>query len=137
MNREDFQKLAEQRLNEARILLDGECYEGAYYLVGYVVECALKACISKQTKQYDFPIKNSAKVYTHDLNDLLRLSGLEEEHRKHSKENTDFESNWSIVKDWKEETRYSLEITKDKTEALYSAITDGRDGVLSWLRNWW
>jgi hypothetical protein len=65
MNRTDFQKLTELRLNEANTLLGGKCYEGAYYLTGYAVECALKACIAKQTQQHDFPIKNSDKIYVH------------------------------------------------------------------------
>jgi HEPN domain-containing protein len=40
MNRADFQKLAELRIREAKVLLDSKHYEGAYYLAGYAVECA-------------------------------------------------------------------------------------------------
>lgn len=47
MNRSDFQKLTELRLTEANALLGAKCYEGAYYLTGYAVECALKACIAQ------------------------------------------------------------------------------------------
>lgn len=57
MNRDDLQKLARLRLREARALLDRDLYPGAYYLSGYVVECALKACIAKSTKKFDFPDK--------------------------------------------------------------------------------
>src|SRR5215831_3940942 len=99
-------------------------YEAAYYLAGYAVECALKACISKQTQKYDFPIKDSNKLYVHDLNNLLKFSGLEEEHRNNSDTNEDFKLNWAIVKDWRELSRYSLEISKDQAEALYLAVTD-------------
>jgi HEPN domain-containing protein len=59
MNRADFQKLTQLRLAEAKVLLDSNRYEGAYYLMGYAVECALKSCIAKQTKEYDFPAKDS------------------------------------------------------------------------------
>jgi hypothetical protein len=55
MKRKDFQELAAVRLKEARVLLRAGCYEGAYYLAGYAVECALKACISKQTERHEFP----------------------------------------------------------------------------------
>lgn len=137
MNRGDFQKLAELRLSDAKVLLDGECYGGSYYLIGYTIECALKACIAKQTNQYDFPDRNLSKVYTHNLNDLLKLSGLEEEHRKNGEENRDVDLNWSIVKDWKEDARYSLEFTKDQAEALYLAVVDGKDGILPWLQKLW
>ncbi len=50
MNRSDFQRLTRLRLDEAKVLLANERYQGAYYLIGYAVECALKACIAKQTK---------------------------------------------------------------------------------------
>jgi hypothetical protein len=55
MNRADLQALADLRVKEATILLDANCFEGAYYLLGYAIECALKACIAKQIKQHDFP----------------------------------------------------------------------------------
>src|SRR5829696_5529118 len=125
MNRADFQKLARLRVREAKVLFDNQCYEGAYYLLGYAVECAFKACIAKQTKRYDFPDKNLANsIYTHDLNILLRFSGVEvvKEHRKESKNNPSFEVNWTIVKDWREDARYSTGITKDKAQALHSAV---------------
>src|SRR5439155_18484686 len=57
MNRADFHKLTEIRMREAKVLLARKCYEGAYYLAGYAVECALKACIAKRTQAHDFPPK--------------------------------------------------------------------------------
>jgi len=137
MNRLEFQQLAQLRLDEASLLLENGRYAGAYYLVGYAVECALKACISKQTREHDFPLKASDKLYTHDLNNLLNFSGLSEEHRKNSDENADFRLNWAIVKDWKEDARYSLLIKKDQAEALHAAVTDGKDGIFPWLQKWW
>lgn len=49
MNRLDLQNLALARLEEVEVLLNNHKYSGAYYLSGYVIECALKACIAKQT----------------------------------------------------------------------------------------
>ena len=73
MNRGDFQKLAEMRLDDAKALLDQGKWAGAYYLAGYAVECALKACVAKLTNQYDFPDKQLAnKCYTHDLDELAK-----------------------------------------------------------------
>lgn len=130
MNRSDLQKLTKLRVREAQVLLNSQCYEGAYYLLGYAIECAFKACIAKQTKRYDFPNKNLANsIYTHDLNTLLKFSGLEQEHRKESKSNPNFELNWTIVKDWKEDARYSIGITRDQAETLRSAILSRKDGI--------
>jgi HEPN domain-containing protein len=76
-SRNDFQRLAELRLIEARFLLDAGFSDGAYYLAGYAVECALKACIAKGTHQYDFPDKKLVeKSYTHDVEKLLDAAGM-------------------------------------------------------------
>jgi HEPN domain-containing protein len=55
MNRRDFQKLALIRIADAQVLFQNGRYDAAYYLAGYAVECALKACIAKQTMRHDFP----------------------------------------------------------------------------------
>jgi hypothetical protein len=50
VNRAEFQKLADLRAREAGVLLAAKCYDGAYYLAGYAVECALKECIARKTR---------------------------------------------------------------------------------------
>jgi len=58
MNRKGLQDLAIVRLKEAKALLDQGFHDGAYYLCGYAVECALKACIAKISgRQFAFPSK--------------------------------------------------------------------------------
>ena len=42
-SRANFEKLIDLRMKEARLLLDHKNWDGAYYLVGYTVEFALKA----------------------------------------------------------------------------------------------
>jgi len=49
VNRADFQELAQIRLRDAEVLLENGRFDGAYYIAGYSVECALKACIAKLT----------------------------------------------------------------------------------------
>jgi hypothetical protein len=72
LNRSDLQQLADDRVRDADALLNTDRWSGAYYICGYVVECALKACISKQTNLHDFPDKAVVeKSYTHDLTKLL------------------------------------------------------------------
>ena len=50
LKRRDLRELALLRLKEAQVLLANGCWSGAYYLAGYAVECALKACIAKGTE---------------------------------------------------------------------------------------
>lgn len=138
MNRGDLQKLSNQRRKEALVLLRAKQYQGAYYLAGYSVECALKSCISKQTKRHDFPDKKFAmKVFTHDIRSLVRAAGLEQQLGLDVRGNNHLEINWTIVKDWSEQARYKLAISRREAEDLYSACTSRTNGVLPWVRKHW
>ncbi|MGH9945673.1 MAG: DNA-binding protein [Pyrinomonadaceae bacterium] len=138
MNRSDFQALAEIRVREAKKLLAAKCFEGAYYLLGYAVEFALKSCIAKQTKRYDFPDKNFASsVYVHDLNKLLKASNLEQKFQKDVKNNATLEINWAIVKDWSEQKRYSAGVSEQEAIDFHSAVLSKSNGVLTWLQKRW
>jgi len=75
MNKTELENLVAIRIKEADILLAADCYQGAYYLAGYALECALKACIAKQVKEFDFPDKNSPMTVT--PTSLLILSLLQ------------------------------------------------------------
>ena len=78
VNRIDLQNLAMERIAEAKILLDAGKWSGAYYLAGYAVECATKACIAKLSKADEFPDKNfGAKCWVHDIEQLVGLAELE------------------------------------------------------------
>jgi HEPN domain-containing protein len=138
MNRNDFQKLAILRLKEAEVLLKNKCYEGAYYLAGYSIECALKACIAKKTKRYEFPeqkkINNS---YIHDLNKLIDVAELTQTLNDELKININFKNYWLFAKDWKETHRYENKIDKKYAEDIIKAIKDNNDGILKWLKKYW
>jgi hypothetical protein len=58
-------------------VLEAELWDGAYYLAGFAVECALKACIAKQTLRHEFPDKKRAVESSSDeLLPLVRLAGV-------------------------------------------------------------
>lgn len=138
MNRRDFQALARLRRREAQALLTSRFYHGAYYLAGYSLECALKACIAKQTKLHQFPDKKLAQdAHQHDLEKLLQLSGLQPEFDKELKANSAFQLNWAIAKDWSEISRYNRSLTQAEARDLYSACTARSNGLLSWIRRRW
>lgn len=120
------------------MLLDAGHYLGAYYLLGYAVECALKACVAKHVRRHDFPNKELAKAaYTHNLVSLRGTAGLNPDFDKERKANKPLERNWGVVKDWHETSRYSLSITEDDARGLYSACTSRGSGVLPWIRKRW
>jgi len=138
MNRSTLQKLSNLRWREAAALLRAGHYAAAYYLIGYAVECALKACVAKQVKRYDFPDKRLAgEAFTHDLEKLVKVAGLEPELQKDLKANSLLELNWAVVKDWSEGARYELGITNAQARDLYSACTARRNGILAWIKKRW
>ena len=118
---------------EAGALVRSRKEIGAYYLAGYAVECALKACIAKATKRHEFPPKSDhvRKVYSHNLEELLRIAGLEKQFEADSRANPDLAINWGIVKSWSEETRFINSGLKGRD--LYAAI-NGPNGILLWIK---
>ena len=138
MNRRDFQVLAELRLEEAKLLLEAKKYAGAYYLAGYAVECALKACICKRTRRHDYPDKDFAnKVYTHKLDPLMIHAGLQKQFDQAREASPELDANWSIARDWDEKARYQHKRKKAEAQAHYDAIADPANGVLSWIKSAW
>lgn len=138
MNKKDLEQLVNIRVQEAKVLLDAGKYQGAYYLAGYSLECAIKACIAKQVQQYDFPNKELAqKSHQHNLADLLGVAGLKQKLNEKEKQDLDFKLNWAVAKDWTVESRYECNIEENKAKDLYQAVTNEISGILAWLKTFW
>lgn len=138
MNRRGLQILTKDRLADCRALLRAHRYCAAYYMAGYAVECALKSCIAKQIHKHDFPNKKLAnESHTHDLAKLVSIAELRDLLEAAYGADKDFERNWKVVRDWSEQERYNLDISREKAQELYDAITARRTGVLTWLKNHW
>jgi len=137
LTRNDLQELARLRLVEARLLLEGGSFAGAYYLTGLALECALKACIARSSAQYDFPeLRRVQDSWNHDLNKLLGTAGLNEEYAKKSKKDPQFEANWRTVKDWKVESRYERRSEKEASD-IYNASIEATHGIIPWIEEHW
>lgn len=138
MNQADFQQLSEVRLQEALSLLEAGHYAGAYYLAGYSVECALKACIAGQTEPHEFPDRVRAqRANVHDLEQLVEVAKLETDLQDAQARNPVLRSSWTVIKDWDETSRYNRGITGPRAEALLAACADGMNGLLPWIRSRW
>ncbi len=136
VNRKMLLKLAEIRLDEAQCLLRLRKYHGAYYLAGYSVECLLKAKIAGNVRKHDFPDKALANAaYTHELEKLVGLAGLKIELDQSLATNQDLSSNWSVVKDWKEDKRYDVSIKAHTARDMISSINDPINGIAQWIKN--
>jgi HEPN domain-containing protein len=133
VDRSDFQSLANLRHVEAQHLLAAGHYSGAYYLAGYTVECALKACICRRIQPDVWPDRDFSKdIHTHNLANLLRFAGLQGEVAATSQR----EVNWNVVKDWTERSRYEIKPSQEAIDLL-AAVSDSNEGVLAWLTQRW
>lgn len=137
VNRKDLQLLARARLAEANTLLDAGLPDGAYYLAGYAVECALKACISRGTQRHDFPDKKTVDAsHTHNLKDLIRVAKLEEARLEEVNRDPAFRNHWDTVLQWSEQSRYRRH-SADLARTLVAAIGDRSHGVMAWIKRYW
>jgi hypothetical protein len=139
VNRTDFQQLADLRISEAQALLalPAPMPDAAYYIAGYAIECALKACIAKGYSAEAWPeAKFVADCHTHEIFKLVRLAALEAARAADAATNPNLGANWNIVKDWSERSRYERH-SLAKAQRLCAAIANAADGVLPWIKNHW
>ena len=132
MDKSDLEKLVEIRIKEAKILITAECFEGAYYLLGYAVECALKACIAKKIRANVFPENDFLKqCFSHDFNSLMKAAQIDQLHKQKLINDQNFNANWLVVKDWSVKSRYKSSIDKYTSLDLFNSISDEETGILA------
>ncbi len=139
MNQVDLRLLAEERIKDAKALLDGQRWSFAYYAAGYAVECGLKSCVLARMIYTGWVFQEKWKAQeclTHEFNELIRLAGLKTELTSAHAANQGFVNRWAKVARWDVTTRYQHR-TQAEAEELYEAVTNDPDGVLKWLRNYW
>ena len=137
MDRKDLQDLSKVRLREATALLQLGLFDGAYYLAGYAVECALKASIAKETQRGEFPDRRKVESsHSHNLRDLVKVAGLDEVQLAQAGKDPDFRTNWDVVQSWSEQSRYRRH-RPESARALLGAVGDRRHGVISWIKLHW
>jgi hypothetical protein len=137
MHKKEIESLSELRIRDAKVLLETKSWSAAYYLSGYSIELALKACISKQFSAETIPDKSFViDVFSHEYGKLIGLAGLQQALNSKLKADRAFAANWGICKEWSPNSRYATWEESD-ARVLYSAITNEQDGVLSWIKKHW
>ena len=126
VNRAELQRLAEERVLDAEVLLKEKRWSAAYYLAGYAVECGLKSCVLVYIENTGIIFQDrkfAGNCWTHDIEELVKLAGLERERGVDVSANSDLGTNWLIVKDWNEVARYQG-WTEPEVRSLYNAVAD-------------
>lgn len=137
MDRRGLQDLSKIRLREANALLERGLFDGAFYLAGYAVECALKACIAKGTRRGEFPERRKVESsHTHNLVELIKIAELDKARLERSGEDPAFRNNWDVVRSWSEQSRYQRH-PPESARTLLAAIGDRRHGVITWIKQRW
>lgn len=77
----ELKKLSKARLRSAKLLMDGGDWDGSAYMMGHVLETALKSAACKTLHLTDYPEttgnkKVDAMFMTHKFDQLLIISGL-------------------------------------------------------------
>jgi HEPN domain-containing protein len=136
-SRDSFQRLSQDKIEDAIILLEHKRFSNAYYLAGYAIETALKAALCKVFLAECLPDRKLVQsVYTHDLQALMKLTGLSKALEQSMKLDPNLASNWSTVLQWSEASRYEILETL-KAVDMVKAVADPKHGVLQWLKHHW
>lgn len=137
MNREDLQRVATTKLQDADLLFAHGRYSNSYYLFGYAVEIGLKARLARYFRADFIPDRKFVNdIHTHDLTRLVALAGLEVELKEEQKRSARFNAHWSTLADWSESARYDM-IDQFAATAMRNAVAGDQDGVFEWLQNRW
>lgn len=137
MNKADLEKLALLRLEDAIFMLQANRCSSAYYLAGYAVELALKACIAKLVQPNTIPDKAFINaIYVHKLDSLLGVAGLKHSFDTDSKADPQLAAYWAIASNWSEESRYAF-WDSFAAASLVEAIHEPTHGVFQWVRKHW
>lgn len=139
----DIEALAYAKLHDAELLLANERFDSAYYLAGYAVELLLKARVCKTLGIPDFfdfdspakkKLKNEREITrpfkSHDLLQLLFLSGIYNEFQTELENNQFFELHWWSVVKWNENARYSAGFGSGYVKDFVTSVKE----IIVWIQ---
>jgi HEPN domain-containing protein len=128
---------AENKVADAIKLFELGSFSNAYYLGGYGLEIALKACIARQISADTIPDKKFINdVYVHDIQRLVRLAGLSFPLQQAQDTDFEFGQRWGIVCQWSPDSRY-LSTDQYNCNVFLDAIVNDHHGVMPWIKRHW
>jgi hypothetical protein len=91
-------ELAEEKLADAKLLLENGRHASAHYLAGYAIELLLKAAISSRFQADTIPDPGWLNhIFQHNLEQLTKSAVLDERLDLQSDADSNFKARWSIV----------------------------------------
>ncbi|MGL4553189.1 MAG: hypothetical protein ACRC33_18650 [Gemmataceae bacterium] len=139
MTRKDWEALADDWSEDARVLLAAGRWGCAYYAAGYAVECALKVCVMARVAANPAIVFDEktvpAQLRTHKIEPLMVLAGMATGDAKNFVINgadAAHRSHWNAVRGWNESSRYER-----RAEAAARELVVAVNGVLPWIKTHW
>lgn len=142
----DLKQITKKRLKTVKVLLSVKDWDGAAYMMGFVLECALKAVICKTLHLVNYPEytgKQKVDDYfmTHRFDLLLKVSGMEnifsdrgpsESWRNWSEFTVEYPGDWPAM-------RYDINRKWDETKVkkLYTNLVESQNGLLKEVKKRW
>lgn len=139
-NNRELRGISKKRLKTVQILINAGDWDGAAYMMGYALECALKAVTCKTLHLVSYPEntrndKIDNYFMTHRFDQLLVVSGMEdifssrgpaESWRNWSEFTAEYQGSWT-------EMRYDRDIVWDeaKIRKLYNNLKDPNYGIIT------
>jgi hypothetical protein len=137
LTKSDLERLAQIRLDDSLLLLQAKRSSSAYYLAGYSVELALKACVAKLIQLNVIPDKGFINaVYTHKFDSLLSTAGLLPQFQAEARTDHEFAAYWAIASKWSEESRYEF-WDPIAAATMLQAVNEPVHGVFRWVKLHW
>jgi hypothetical protein len=137
VTKDELIALTEVRVQEASVLGRAGFVLGASYLLGYALECAIKAILAGTFRAHTIPDKRFVlNIHTHELPALVAHANLSIALQERIKADQAFAANWNVVRTWSEEIRYQVAPVMDYA-SFETAVLDETAGILPWIRTHW
>lgn len=133
---DEWEALARDEMGAAVDMLSVRRWKQAYNSAGIAVECALKCYIMKKEGLNRWPTRHERReLYTHDLENLLGIAGLEDNFNDDllSANPSDHAQAWVIIKDWDIKMRYHVPNTFPQAVAESAVEAIDKMGLVEWL----
>jgi hypothetical protein len=136
-SKSQLETVAQCKFDDSLLLFEHGRFSNSFYLAGYAIECALKACIARQLLPETIPDKSFVNAfYTHKFDALIGLAGLRNELRVRQDADQTFQANWGLASEWSPDVRYEP-VDRSMANLMVIAVGDERHGVLPWIKTYW
>jgi hypothetical protein len=127
---DEWLRLVRQHERVARIICDDKIAASqAHWHAGIAIECALKAYIMHVQRFNGWPSKESRPdLYTHDLRELLKISGIS------LRSSDPVAPAWALVLQWDRNQGYEPKPMPRKVARSFLDAAFGQNGVVTWIR---